>query len=102
MGGNCSGLMALDCLAHELDFRAVIYDEIGGLAHYLRVTESKLPLVNLVCLNLVAGSKGEHRPLCSHPTVLRLKEKSASSLTSHSSCSSETARRRSSRNRLTS
>ena len=27
-GSNYDGLMALGCLAHELDFRAVIYDEM--------------------------------------------------------------------------
>ena len=63
--------MALDCLTHELDFCAdICMRYVGGLVHYLRVTESKLPLVNLVCLNLAAGSKEEHSPFCSHSTVL--------------------------------
>ena len=102
-GSNYGGLVALDCLAHELDFRAIIYDEIGGSAHYLRLDELKLPLINLVRLNLVAGSMAEHKPLCSHPTVLKLKEsRPASSLTLHSpSSAKKVSRRISGRNKLT-
>jgi hypothetical protein len=101
-GSNYGGLSALDCLAHELDFRAIIYDEIGDSAHFLRLDESKLPLINLVHLNLVAGSMAEHKPLCSRPTVLKLKEsRPASSLTPHSSSSAETGSRCSCRNKLT-
>ena len=63
-----------------------------------------MPLINLVRLNLVADSKEEHKPLCSHPIVLRLKKEmnnSASSLTSHSSSTPNTTRPRKSRQILT-
>ena len=73
-GNNYGGIMVINCLAHALDFPAVICDEIGGSKHYLRVDESELPFINVVRLNLLAGSKGEHTPLCSHPTVSRLKK----------------------------
>ena len=68
-GNNYAGIMAIDCLAHELDFRAVIHDEIGGRNEHLRMNESGVPLIHLVCLSLVAVSKEEHKPVCSHPTV---------------------------------
>ena len=68
-GNNHGGIMAIDCLAHELDFRAVIHDEIGGRNEHLRMNESGVPLIHLVCLSLVAVSKEEHKPVCSHPTV---------------------------------
>ena len=102
-GSNYGGLAALDCLAHELDFCANIYDEIGCSAHSLRPDELKLPLINLVRLNLVAGSMAEHKPLCSHPTVMKLKEsRPASSLTLHSpSSAKKVSTRISGRNKLT-
>ena len=66
---NYGGIMAIDCLAHELEFRAVIHDEIGGTNQYIRMDKSELPLINLVCLNLVTGSQGNTglfvlTPLC--------------------------------------
>ena len=67
-GNNYAGTMAIDCLAHELNFCAVIHNEIGGRNEHLRMNESGIPLIHLVCLNLVAGSKDKHKPVCSHPT----------------------------------
>ena len=67
-GNNYSVIMAIDCLAHELNFCAVIHNEIGGRNEHLRMNESGIPLIHLVCLNLVAGSKDKHKPVCSHPT----------------------------------
>ena len=59
-GNTYGGIVAIDCLAHELDIFAVIHDEIGGRNEHLRMNESGMPLIHLVRLNLVAGSKEEH------------------------------------------
>ena len=65
-GSNYGGLSALAVLVHQLHFRAVLYDEIGGHCQLVRPADVNLPLISISHIYLVSSTKPSI-PLFSHP-----------------------------------